>query len=73
MKTTDNATVIDLPALRKALETLGAHRELVAAAITDMYTSNRMTASVLTVNDVVAGLRHIVEDDYRSTENRGGG
>ena len=74
----DGATVIDVPALRQALATLQAHRGLLIASYVDATGGGpeSLRAARVRMADVLAAARtalaHVVDDDFRSNETRGG-
>lgn len=64
---TDGAARVDLPALRQAVATIEAHRDLIAASATDLgYPGERA------VRVFVAAVSHVVDNGFRSAETRGG-
>ena len=70
------STHIDCGALKAAAATLHAHRQLIIASNSDLYqrdgTLSSISYSTDALHDVIAAIRHVVEDDFRSRETRGG-
>jgi hypothetical protein len=60
---------IDVPDLRRALETLRAHRELIQPAIEDGDLCDD-SGEHGCVGETVAAVRAIVEDDWRPQDGR---
>lgn len=59
---------IDLPGLRAARAAIGAHHRLLVAALADL----GIDAAEYRVKSVVRALDHVLNDDFRSPETRGG-
>lgn len=60
-------TRIDLPGLRAARDVLRRHKALLGASARDLGMSDWAD-----VDRVVRALDHVLDDDYRSDETRGG-
>lgn len=68
---------VDRAGLAAAAATLRAHRTLLECAHCDRrggppYPDALRTEAARHVEDVIADIVHVVEDDYRSEETRGG-
>jgi hypothetical protein len=60
--------VVDLPRLRLARIAIGAHHRLLSQALIDL----GIDAAEYRVNSVIRALDHVLNDDFRSPETRGG-
>jgi hypothetical protein len=63
-----DVTLVDLPALRAALDTIDRHFELLAHAAAD-FEPGPTDSPIATAREA---MRRVVEDDFRSDETRGG-
>jgi hypothetical protein len=64
-------TRIDLPALRVAADAIRAHRELIVKASRNA-SSPALWVYPVDIDGVLTALNHILDDEYRSDEMRGG-
>lgn len=63
---------VNLPALRRALATIEAHASLLNASLRDMLTEAGWEQHRDSVLHASTAIRHVLDDDFRSDETRGG-
>lgn len=61
---------VDLPALRHALATIKAHADLLATAFDDL--GRQVIRGAVLIDWTQMAIDHVIEDEFRSHETRGG-
>jgi hypothetical protein len=70
---------VDVPALKQALAAITVHRDLIVASYADIHVDRGIITAEhlrdgagIAVSEVIQALDHIIDDEFRSAETRGG-